>query len=104
MIDAEAIDVAVLDVNINGQLSYPIADALAARGVPFVFSTGYDKDRIARRLQNLSGVAEAISSVGIERHTRETVDAKGAERRTNNSDRCRNAALKAASTCCCGKS
>ena len=46
MIDAEAIDVAVLDVNLNGQMSYPIADALAARGVPFVFSTGYDKDRL----------------------------------------------------------
>ncbi len=46
MIDAEAIDVAVLDVNLNGQMSYPIADVLAARGVPFVFSTGYDKDRL----------------------------------------------------------
>jgi len=46
MIDAEAIDAAVLDVNLNGQLSYPIADALAARGVPFVFSTGYDKDTL----------------------------------------------------------
>jgi CheY-like chemotaxis protein len=43
MIDTEAIDVAVLDVNLNGQLSYPIADALAARNVPFVFATGYDK-------------------------------------------------------------
>jgi CheY-like chemotaxis protein len=46
MIDAEAIDAAVLDVNLNGQMSYPIADALAARGVPFVFSTGYDKDAL----------------------------------------------------------
>jgi CheY-like chemotaxis protein len=46
MIDAEAIDVAVLDVNLNGKMSYPIADALAARGVPFVFSTGYDKDSL----------------------------------------------------------
>jgi CheY-like chemotaxis protein len=46
MIDAEAIDLAVLDVNLNGQTSYPIADALAARGVPFVSSTGYDKDRL----------------------------------------------------------
>ena len=46
MIDAEAIDLAVLDVNLNGQMSYPIADALAARGVPFVFSTGYDKDSL----------------------------------------------------------
>ena len=46
MIDAEAIDAAVLDVNLNGQMSYPIADALAARGVPFVLSTGYDKDTL----------------------------------------------------------
>jgi CheY-like chemotaxis protein len=46
MIDAETIDVAVLDVNLKGQMSYPIADVLAARGVPFVFSTGYDKDRL----------------------------------------------------------
>ena len=46
MIDAEAIDAAVLDVNLNGQMSYPVADALAARGVPFVISTGYDKDTL----------------------------------------------------------
>ena len=37
---------AVLDVHLNGQMSYPVADALAARGVPFVFSTGYDKDAL----------------------------------------------------------
>jgi CheY-like chemotaxis protein len=39
----EAFDVAILDVNINGEKAYPIAEALAARGIPFVFSTGYDK-------------------------------------------------------------
>jgi DNA-binding NtrC family response regulator len=49
MIDAEAIDVAMLDVNLDGQMSYPVADALAARGVPFVFSTGYHKDRLLER-------------------------------------------------------
>lgn len=37
----QAIDAAVLDVNLHGQCSYSVADALAARGVPFVFSTGY---------------------------------------------------------------
>ena len=35
------IDVAILDVNLNGQETYPVADALAAIGVPFVFATGY---------------------------------------------------------------
>jgi DNA-binding NtrC family response regulator len=46
MIEAELIDAAVLDVNLNGEMSYPIADALSARGVPFVFVSGYDKNRI----------------------------------------------------------
>lgn len=36
-----AIDAVVLDVNLNGMRSDPIADALAACGIPFVFSTGY---------------------------------------------------------------
>ena len=35
------IDVAILDVNLNGQPILPVADALAARGTPFVFATGY---------------------------------------------------------------
>jgi DNA-binding response OmpR family regulator len=32
---------AILDVNIHGQLSYPIADRLLAAGVPYIFATGY---------------------------------------------------------------
>lgn len=37
----EAIDVAILDVNIEGERSDVIADALAARNIPFVLATGY---------------------------------------------------------------
>ncbi len=37
------VDAAVLDVNLQGSWSYPIADALAARGLPFLFITGYGK-------------------------------------------------------------
>lgn len=36
------LDAAVLDVNVEGELSFAIADELAARGVPYVFVTGYD--------------------------------------------------------------
>jgi hypothetical protein len=31
----------VLDLNLNGRLSYPVADALRERGVPYIFATGY---------------------------------------------------------------
>jgi CheY-like chemotaxis protein len=34
-------DVAVLDANLNGRSVLPMANALAARGVPFIFATGY---------------------------------------------------------------
>lgn len=34
-------DLAILDVNLNGDPVYPVADLLMQRGVPFAFSTGY---------------------------------------------------------------
>jgi PAS domain S-box-containing protein len=37
----QPIDAAVLDANLNGHSVMPVAQALAARGVPFVFATGY---------------------------------------------------------------
>lgn len=35
------LDVAVLDVNLSGQTSYPVAELLKARRIPFLFATGY---------------------------------------------------------------
>jgi CheY-like chemotaxis protein len=34
-------DLAILDVNLDGETIYPVADILAKRGLPFVFVTGY---------------------------------------------------------------
>src|SRR3982074_3873089 len=34
-------DLAILDVNLNGERTFQVADLLAARGVGFVFATGY---------------------------------------------------------------
>lgn len=34
-------DFAIIDVNLDGQPSYPVADILAERGVPYIFATGY---------------------------------------------------------------
>lgn len=45
----ERIDGAILDVNLQGQMSWPVADALLQRGVRFVFATGYDKAAIPVR-------------------------------------------------------
>lgn len=37
----EQVDLAILDVNVAGEPIYPVAEALAQRSIPFVFSTGY---------------------------------------------------------------
>jgi CheY-like chemotaxis protein len=34
-------DVAVLDLNLSGTLSYPIAEVIRSRGIPLIFATGY---------------------------------------------------------------
>jgi DNA-binding response OmpR family regulator len=39
----EPLDAAVLDVNLAGERVDPVATALADRGVPFLFMTGYDR-------------------------------------------------------------
>jgi len=41
MAQGDAFDIAILDVNLAGESIYPVADALAERNRPFVFSTGY---------------------------------------------------------------
>ncbi len=37
----ESFDLALLDINLNGKQSFPVADAVRARGLPFLFATGY---------------------------------------------------------------
>jgi DNA-binding response OmpR family regulator len=37
----EGFDLAILDLNLGGVLTYPVADVLAERSVPFIFATGY---------------------------------------------------------------
>lgn len=40
------IDVALLDVNLNGNRSYDVANAISGHGIPLVFATGYTDDDI----------------------------------------------------------
>lgn len=44
-----AVDAAVLDVNLHGKRSYPVADVLASRDIPFVFSTAYGNEELRDR-------------------------------------------------------
>jgi DNA-binding response OmpR family regulator len=37
----ETIDFAILDINLAGKMSFPVADKLVERGIPFMFASGY---------------------------------------------------------------
>jgi CheY-like chemotaxis protein len=47
------IDLAVLDVNLNGEFTYEIAALLRARGIPFLFATGYGNAGLAREWRDV---------------------------------------------------
>jgi DNA-binding response OmpR family regulator len=48
IIERERVDGAVLDIHLDGNsTSYPVAEALEIRGIPFVFVTGIDKGGMA---------------------------------------------------------
>ena len=49
----DGVDAAILDVNLGGELIYPVADTLVARGVPFVFITGYGAESIDGRFSHI---------------------------------------------------
>ena len=58
----ERIDAAVIDINLCGEMAFPVADALLARGVPFVFATGYDKVVVPDRYANVKHCEKPISA------------------------------------------
>ena len=47
LLAAEAPDVALLDVNLRGEMVTPVAEALRALGVPFVLASAYDRSDLA---------------------------------------------------------
>lgn len=58
------IDCGFLDLNLGGEFVYPLADALAERNIPFMFTTGYEEgaipprfDHVLRLMKPATGVA-----------------------------------------------
>lgn len=43
LVETETFDLALLDINVAGEEIYPVASALKARGIPFVFLSGYGR-------------------------------------------------------------
>jgi CheY-like chemotaxis protein len=53
--------VAVLDLNLNGTLSYPIAEVIRERGIPVIFATGYGADGLLNSFRDCPTLQKPFS-------------------------------------------
>jgi CheY-like chemotaxis protein len=61
----ESIDVAILDVNLGGQLVFPVADILSRRGIPFLFATGMGAGGLPADWQGHCSVSKPMTMASL---------------------------------------
>jgi CheY-like chemotaxis protein len=71
----EEMDIAVLDVNLRGSDTYPIAAALAARAVPFIFATGYGRHSLREPYGDAPLLKKPFQQCDLEKLLAETLGA-----------------------------
>lgn len=68
IVEAGGFDAAILDVNLaGGEQSWPVADALAERGVPFILATGGSGDMVVERHRDRPVLAKPFTLDAVER-------------------------------------
>lgn len=77
LIESTQVDAAILDVQLGGELVFPVAERLEELGIPYVFATGYDPSIIPERFDgfvlsekpiDLNAIARALFEPGSETH------------------------------------
>ncbi len=69
-------DLAILDVNLNGQTIAPVAEALVARGMPFVFATGYGERGLPEAYRDRPTLKKPFQMDGLSRTLQSALDGK----------------------------
>ena len=60
------IDAAVVDLNLGGELAYPVADTLLARNIPFVFTSGYEDSVLSKHYPQIKNCLKPYLIVKVE--------------------------------------
>ena len=60
------VSAAILDVNLDGELVYPVADLLAARDIPFAFITGYGEESLSPRYADVPVLQKPIDRKALQ--------------------------------------
>jgi CheY-like chemotaxis protein len=63
----EPVDGAVLDINLGGEMVYPLAERLERNGVPFVFTTGYAIADLPERFRVFDCLRKPVDAITLKR-------------------------------------
>ena len=67
LVQETPLDGALLDVNLGGEPCFPLAAALDARGVPFLFLTGYDSSAMPPEFQTVPRLRKPLVNSDLAR-------------------------------------
>ncbi len=67
-------DIAVLDVNLRGQMVLPVAERLAAAGIPFTFATGYGATEMLSEWRHYPIIQKPFGIPELERALRQALE------------------------------
>jgi len=73
LVDVEDVDLALLDVNLRGQPSFPVARRLQERHVPFLFLTGYDSPGMGEGFDHVRVLPKPIEGQMLSKAIRATL-------------------------------
>lgn len=65
-ISSTSFDVAIVDVNLNGDMTYPLAELLQEKGTPFVFATGYGTATLPNALNGVPLISKPFDRCDLE--------------------------------------
>lgn len=67
LVGSTKIDCAILDISVKGSEIYPVADALAEMGVPFIFATGHDAGEVRQSYGRISVLRKPFEPEDLKR-------------------------------------
>jgi len=73
LISETSADIVLLDVNLNGEQTYSLAGALASRGIPFIFSTGYGSAGLKEEWRGTPALEKPFQARDLERVMRQAL-------------------------------
>jgi DNA-binding response OmpR family regulator len=63
----ETVGFAILDINLSGRPAFPLAEQLAAAGIPFLFLTGYARADLPERYRTLPRLQKPVDPSELRR-------------------------------------